>query len=183
MLLLAAAPQELDTLAGEVVGVGPVVAANRAAVLLERYRPDRVVLIGTGGSYPGGPPLNSAIAASKVGLSHGVAAMGLGYVPRPPIPIDTDTEMLAQLGLPAHPVLAVGAVTTDPILAGRLSDGWDVEHLECYSVAYACREAGIPFAVVLGISNLVGKDAHTQWLTNRESAQRAARLAIQVLFE
>lgn len=183
MLLLAAAPQELDTLAGEVVGVGPVVAANRAAVLLERYRPDRVVLIGTGGSYPGGPPLASAIAAGKVGLSHGVAAMGLGYVPRPPIPIEPDAEMLKQLNLPTYNVLAVGAVTTDPTLAERLSDGWEVEHLECYSVAYACREAGIPFAVVLGISNLVGKNAHSQWLTNRESAQQAARLAIQVLFE
>lgn len=181
MLLVAAASQELGELEGEVVGVGPVVAAARAARILERRRPDRVVMIGTAGAYPGGPPIGQAIAASRVGLSYGVASLGLGYVPRAPQPIDSDPEMLNILGLPRHNVLTVGAVTTDTTLAQRLSDGWSVEHLEAFAVALACREARIPFVAVLGIANDVGTDAHVQWLTHRDAAQQATRDAIQPL--
>ena len=68
MLLLAAARQELGDLDGEVVGVGPVVAAATAARILERRKPDRVALVGTAGSYDGGPPVGAAIAAARVGM-------------------------------------------------------------------------------------------------------------------
>ena len=139
------------------------------------------MLVGTGGAYSGGPPVGSVIAASRLGWSYGVAAMGLGYVPRPPPPIDGDLEMLDQLDLPRHPVLTVGAVTTDLGLAGRLADGWSVEHMEAYAVALACRDAMVPFVAVLGISNEVGRDAHVQWLTHREAALQAAQHAIAPL--
>lgn len=183
MLLMAAAREELGPLEGEVVGVGSVVAAARAARILEQRRPSRVVLLGTGGAYAGGPKVGSAIASARVGLSYGVAALGLGYVPRAPTPVDGDVEMLEVLGLPRHDVLTVGAITTDEHLARRLADGWTVEHLEAYGVALACREAGVPFVAVLGISNDVGADAHLQWLTNRDAAQQAARNALAPLLE
>lgn len=110
--------------------------------------------------------------------------MGLGYVPRPPQPVDCDPGLLAQLqGVPRHPVLTVGAITTDPTLASRLADGWAVEHLEAYGAAFACRESGVPFVAVLGISNEVGPDAHIQWLTHRDAAQEAARAAIAPLLQ
>ena len=181
MLLLAAAREELGDLEGEVVGVGPIVAAARAAFILARERPERVGLVGTGGSYRGGPAVGAAIVSRKLGLSYGVAAMGLGYVPRAPSPCVGDPDMIAALSVEAHNVLTVGAVTTDKQLADRLSDGWTVEHLEAFGVALACREAGIPFIAVLGISNTVGSDAHIQWLTNRDAAQQAARDAIAPL--
>lgn len=181
MLLLAAAREELGDLEGAVVGVGPVVAASRAARIVAERKPDRVVLIGTAGTYAGGPPVGSAIASARLGLSYGVAALGFGYVPRAPQPVDGDPEMLERLGLPRHNVLTVGAVTTDTTLAERLSDGWTVEHLEAFSVALACRDAKVPFVAVLGIANTVGADAHVQWLTNRDAAQQAARNAIAVL--
>ena len=182
MLLLAAARQELGDLDGEVVGVGPVVAAATAARILERRKPDRVALVGTAGSYDGGPPVGAAIAAARVGMSYGVATLGLGYVPRAPQPVDGDREMLETLGLPRHNVLTVGAVTTEALLAERLSDGWTVEHLEAFAVAWACKELRIPFVAVLGIANTVGSDAHVQWLTNRDAAQQAARDALAPLF-
>jgi futalosine hydrolase len=181
MLLLAAAREELGDLEGEVVGVGPVVAAARSAAILARVRPDRVGLVGTGGSYAGGPPVGTAVVSRKLGMSYGVATMGLGYVPRAPPPCDADHAMISALDLEPHNILTVGAVTTDTQLAERLSDGWTVEHLEAFSVALACREAGIPFVAVLGISNTVGSDAHIQWLTNRDAAQKAARDAIAPL--
>jgi len=175
MLVLAAAREELGELAGEVVGVGPIPAATRAAVLLERLHPRAVLLIGTAGAYPGGPAIGTAIAARRVGLSYGVAAMGLGYVPRPPPAIDGDATLLDQTGLARHDVLTTGAITTDPALARRFGDGWTVEHLEAYSVACACQQAQIPFVAVLGIANWVGPDAHAEWLIHREEAQAAAR--------
>jgi nucleoside phosphorylase len=181
MLLMAAVREELGDLEGEVVGIGPVVAAARASAILERRKPDRVILIGTGGSYPGGPPINTVIAGRMVGLSFGVAAMGLGYVPRPPAPVPGDEATLDRLALPRHDILTSGAVTTDLTLAKRLSDGWTVEHLEAYGVAVACQQAGIPFTAVIGISNLVGPDAHAQWLTHRDTAQDAARQAVRPL--
>ena len=184
MLVLAAAREELGDVPGEVVGVGPVVAAATAAQLLARHRPDAVVLIGTAGAYPGGPPIGQAIVSRRLGLSWGVAAMGLGYVPRAPGPLDGDAELLRGLeAVPAHNVLTVGAVTTDDTLARRLSDGWEVEHLEAYAVAHACHVAGIPFVACLGIANDVGPEAHVQWLSHRDAAQQAARDAIAPLLD
>jgi futalosine hydrolase len=182
-LLVAAAREELGDLPGEVVGVGPIVAGVRAATLLERKRPSRVVMVGTGGAYPNGPAIGLAVAGSRVGWSYGVATLGLGYVPRPPSPVECDPEMLERLTVPKLPILTVGAVTTDLALATRLADGWAVEHLEAYGVALACREAGVPFVCVLGISNDVGRDAHVQWLTHRDAAQEAARVAVAPLLE
>jgi len=181
MLLLAAAQEELGDLEGEVVGVGPIVAAARAAAILARVKPEQVGLVGTGGSYPGGPPVGAAVSSAKLGLSYGVATMGLGYVPRAPSPCEGDPNLISALEVEPHNILTVGAVTTDAQLAQRLSDGWTVEHLEAFGVALACREAGIPFIAVLGISNIVGADAHIQWLTNRDAAQQAARDAIAPL--
>lgn len=181
MLLVAAAAEELGDLDGEVVGVGPVVAAARAATLLATRRPDFVVMLGTGGSYEGGPAIGEAIASSRVGLSYGVAAMGLGYVPRPPAPVVADESLLQRLDVPRHAVLTTGAITTDHTLAERIADGYTVEHLEAFGVALACHQAGVPFVAVLGISNEVGADAHTQWLTHRDEAQQAARRAIAPL--
>ena len=182
MLLLAAVREELGDLEGEVVGIGAVVAAARAAAVLERRKPERVVLIGTCGAYPGGPAIGTAVASQMVGLSMGVAAMGLGYVPRPSPPVPGDEELLTRLNLPRHNVLTAGAVTTDLTLARRLSDGWTVEHLEAFGVAVACQQLGIPFVAVLGVSNQVGPEAHAQWLTHRDAAQDAARQAVRPLF-
>ena len=181
MLILAAVREELGDLDGEVVGIGPVVAAARAATILEQLKPKAVILLGTGGAYHSDPPIGIAVTSIKCGLSYGVAAMGLGYVPRPPAPVNCDEELLGQLEIPKMNVLTVGAVTTDLTLAERVSDGWEVEHLEAFGVATACHQAGIPFVCVLGISNRVGPDAHTQWLTNRDDAQDAARLAVTKL--
>lgn len=181
MLIMAAAREELGDLDGAVVGVGAVVAAARTAAILAERRPDSVLLIGTSGSYPGGPPIGTAIAARRVALSYGVAAMGLGYVPRPPAPVSCDESLLRGLDLPWFDMLTTGAITTDLTLAERIADGFLVEHLEAFGVAIACKQAGVPFAAVVGISNKVGPDAHTQWLTHRDAAQTAARRAIAPL--
>jgi nucleoside phosphorylase len=178
MLVVAAVEEELGDLPGAVVGVGPVVAAASAAAHLARRAPAAVLLIGTAGAYPGGPAIGSVVASARLGLACGVDALGLGYTPRPPPVLAGDPDLLDALdalGPVRCDVLTVSAISTDRELVRRLAEGWAVEHLEAYGVALACREAGVPFAAVLGISNDVGPDAHAQWLAHRDGAQRAAR--------
>lgn len=178
MLILAAASEELGDLPGMVVGVGAVIAAARASAIIAELKPDSILLIGTAGAYPGGPPIGSVISSRTTGLRSGVTAMGLGYTPRPPAPIEGSPAMMAKLTIEHHNVLTVPAVTTDETLAKRLADGYTVEHLEAFGVAAAAREVGIPFLAVLGIANIVGPDAHIEWLANRDDAQNAVRIAI-----
>ena len=181
ILFVAAVNEELGELEGEALGVGPVVTAARMARLLATRRPDGVVMVGTAGAYPGGLGIGKACKARRVGLADGAAAMGLGYTPRPPPPIPCDPRLSARVDLPEADVLTVGAITTDATLADRLSDGWSVEHLEAYGVAAACADAGVPFLVVLGIANRVGRNAHAEWLAWRNAAQSAAREAVMGL--
>lgn len=183
MLILAAAAEELGDLPGLIVGVGPVIAAARASAIIAEHKPDAILLIGTAGSYVGGPEIGQVISSRTVGLRSGVSAMGLGYTPRPPAPIEGSPTLMAKLDIEHHNVLTVPAVTTDETLALRLSDGYTVEHLEAFGVAAAAREVGIPFLAVLCITNIVGPNAHTQWLANRDSAQAAARAAIAPLIK
>jgi len=180
-MVVAATREELGPLAGEALGVGPVVVAARMATLLAQRRPDAVLLLGTAGSYPDGPAIGEPIAARRVGLSPSVAAMGLGYVPRPPVPLVCDPRMTSAIAAEKHDVLTVSAITTDPTLTQRLADSWQVEHMEAYGVAVACAQAGVPFACCLGIANAVGPDAHMEWLMHRNAAQDRAREAVAAL--
>jgi nucleoside phosphorylase len=181
LLIVSATREELGDLPGQPLGLGAVVSAATMGALVERERPDAVVMLGTGGAYRGGPALGTAVAGRRFGLSAGVAALGLGYVPHPPSPIEADLGLLSLLTLPRVDVLTVQAITTDADLADRLSDGWQMEHMETYGAAWACARAGVPFAAVLGITSQVGPEAHTQWLLHRHEAQACARAAVAPL--
>lgn len=182
ILLVSAVAEELGDLPGTALGIGHVTVAARLAALLSAEQPDGVVMIGTAGRYADGPDIGTACIGRRVGLSHGVAVMGLGYVPHPPPPIQCDPRLVGRSDLPLVDVLTVGAITTDPVLAGRLGDGWQIEQTEAYGVATACQQAGVPFAVVVGISNSAGAGAHAEWLSHRNAARAAARTAVSRLF-
>ncbi|MEC8424370.1 MAG: hypothetical protein VX000_11385 [Myxococcota bacterium] len=179
ILVVAAVREELGDLPGVALGVGPVVTAARMGRLLAEVAPTGVVMVGTAGAYPDGPAVGVAVQAGRLGLADGAAAMALGYTPLPPAPVPADHRVLPLLDLPICDVLTTGAVSTDPVLTGRLGDGWAVEHLECFGAAWACQDAGIPFTAVLGIANRVGPGAHAEWLTWRGRAQDVARDAVR----
>jgi purine-nucleoside phosphorylase len=178
VLLLSAVDAERRGLPGLSVGVGVVPAGIATARLLASERPSAVVLVGTAGAYAGGPPVGAVVAARRVGLVSGTATLGLGYVPLPPPPVAADPELLRRLSLPEADVACLVAITTDPALATAIGASWQVEHMEAYGVAAACAAAGVAFAVVLGITNVVGPSAHAEWLANREACQDAAAGAV-----
>ena len=181
ILYVAAVSEELGDLPGESLGVGALVAGVQMARLLSELRPRGVIMVGTGGAYEGSVPIGSACVARRVGYTSSAARMGLGYTPRPPDPVLCEQSLVEESGLPVVDVLTVSAITTDRLLGQRLADGWQVEHLEAFGAAWACAQAQVPFALVLGISNEVGPEAHVQWLTHRDAAQDAARLAVSPL--
>jgi nucleoside phosphorylase len=47
--------------------------------------------------------------------------------------------------------------------------------MEAYGAAWACQQLRVPFAVVVGITNVVGPTAHAEWLARRFSVQTAVR--------
>lgn len=179
--LVCATPEELGPFPGWELGLGSVPVAANLTKLLYAERPDAVLILGTAGSLPGGPALGSVVSARRIGFSPGVAAMGLGYIPKPPDPIFCDPTLLPELDLPQADILTVGAVTTDSVLVNRLSDGWQCEQMEAYGAAYACQQAKVPFAAVYGIANKCGPDAHAQWLAHVSEARTALHEAITQL--
>lgn len=171
--LVCATSEELGPFPGLELGLGSVRVAAKLAAHLERTRPQAVVIVGTAGSLPGGPPVGSVVTAKRIGFSPGVAAMGMGYVPKPAPPIYCDPTLVGSLGLHEVDVLTVGAVTTDSVLVNRLSDGWQCEQMEAYGAALACQQAKIPFAALYSIANLCGPEAHSQWLAHVAEAREA----------
>ena len=177
MILVAAVPEELGDLDGVALGVGVVPASIAMGRLLATQRPRGVVLVGTAGAY-GDLPIGAVIAAKRVGLVSGTATLGRGYVPLAPPPLEADATLRARLGLPEADVATLVAITTDTELSAKIGGSWQVEHMEAYAIAAACAAAGVPFAVVLGITNRVGPAAHAEWRANRERCQAAAVAAV-----
>jgi len=179
VLLCAAVDAERGGLPGAAVGVGPLRAALGAARLLAGQRPSGVLLVGTCGAYPGGPPVGALRVAGALGFADLGAAGGLGYTPLAPAPLQADVTLSAFFGVPAASVLTLGAITTDAAVAARLGEDWSLEHLEAYAVAAACADAGVPFAALLGVTNVVGPDAHAAWRANRGSVEAALGRAVE----
>lgn len=182
-LVVAAVEAELGTLPGHALGVGPVRAAATTGRLLAEFAPSAVILVGSAGAYPAGPPVGSAVASARLGWADGASTQGLAYAPLAPPPVLADPSLLAACDVPHASVLTVPAITTDPALTAALAsrdDGpWGVEHLEATAVALACAQVGVPFLALLGIANRVGPHAHEEWKQHRAAAEAAARHAAQ----
>ncbi len=184
---VAAVDAELGNLHAEVatfaLGVGMLAAGVRMAELLKEAHargalPARVLLVGTAGAYPDGegtPQVanGTVVTASSVALGSASAASGRGYVPLPPAPVN----LTPVADLPPARVACCTAITTDATSARALGATWQVEHMELFGVAHACARAGVPVTALLGITNVVGPEAHTQWKANRATVEAATREA------
>ena len=178
MLVLAAFPPELAALDATferaTVGVGLVEAALGAARVLRERKPDRVVLVGTVGAYPGsGLAIGEVVRAETVLL----AAPSGALIEAIPQRIDVDRSDPNDLASGTGVVVATTlVVTTDDAVAVALAaaTGVQVEHLEAFVVARACAEAGVRFAALFGVANTVGARGRDEWRENHERAAAAA---------
>ena len=181
VLLVSAVGSELGDLTGHALGVGPIEAGLSMASLLGKTNPDAVIFLGSAGLYPGHDELQigSVIVSERHHWRHAAQVTGDGYVPKPPQPIACAPHLVRATGLPAVDVVTVSAITTSPDIATQFSRTAPVEHMEAWAVARACEKVGVPMIAVLGLANIVGPQAHEQWLVHRAEAEKSAQAVVE----
>lgn len=181
-----------------VIGFGPVAAAARTSQLLTTLRPGRVLLLGIAGTFDAGRnPVGSAVAFTSVaidgiGAGQGKAFQGpraLGFPQWPGSPATTSFEVQDVLGLAAPDgtseallLTTCAASDSDEHASQRLTrfPTATAEDMEGFGVALSCAMAGVPCAIVRGISNLVGDRDPGHWRIPGALAS-ARRLALEIL--
>ncbi|GAA3386551.1 futalosine hydrolase [Cryptosporangium minutisporangium] len=204
VLLVTAVPAELDAALGDVApgpitglagGVGPVAAAVSTAMALASGEYDLVVSAGLAGGFAGRAPIGSVVVADTVrwadlgadteegfldltglGLAGGdvLSATGGRWV----------TDALGAAGVPA----LTGEVLTLATMTGTDRRGAELatvhptavaEAMEGYGVAWAARAAGVRWAELRAVSNLIGRRDRSAW--DIPAAFDALRRAISAL--
>jgi len=169
---------------GKAVGLGMAAAGPATARGILAVNPRAVVLVGSCGVFPNLPQYrpHDVLVANRVQLvSHAVNAGRSEF----PAPMQTAVECNPLLGAglaSGGGRVSLGAVactlarTTDDAMAAGIhpATGCDAENLEAFSVALACRAAEIPFAEVLGVSNIVGSTGIQDWMQFQRAAVNAA---------
>jgi nucleoside phosphorylase len=161
------------------VGVGTVDAGIGAAAAIAKAKPARVIFVGTAGVYPGAArelPVGAAAVAGELRLVSTASLRGEAYHPAPLVAAAATTPALrTRLAGAVATVACPLAITQSAALAKRIAaTGAALENLEAFAVARAAAAAGLPFAAVLGVSNVVGPRAHAEWRANHLAASRAA---------
>ncbi len=171
-------------------GFGPVTAAARAAELLARLAPARVLLVGIAGSFEAqAAPLGSATAFGLVRLDGLGVGSGEGFLPPSrlglpqwpgPPPIE---ERLALAGAAEPELLTVCSASASPAERAARARRYPRalgEDMEGFGVALACHLAGVPLAIVRGFSNAVGERDKDAWRID-EALAAARTLALEWL--
>lgn len=173
-----------------VSGMGKANAANAATLLIERFRPDLIILFGVGGAYPssGLRPGDIAIAEKEIYGDEGVLTSkgfrDTRFIGIPVLrtgrkkyfnefPMDRKlsrfiTKMLKVEGrtvVASGPFVTVSACTGTGKRAAELEDRHRAvcEDMEGAAVAQICALYSIPMAEVRGISNIVEKRDRSKW--------------------
>jgi nucleoside phosphorylase len=176
------------------VGVGMAVSGAGTANRLMQLSPRAVILLGSCGIYPNPleyRPLDMVVPRTCHLFDPSVAA-GKAEFPDPmQTVLDTHAPLsaglLAAAGPRAHAarVATTLAVTIDDGVARAVhpATGLDAENLELFPVAVACKAADIPFAAVLGVTNMVGSTGRVDWRQfQRDAAVGAAEVFLNWAF-
>jgi len=183
----------------ELCGFGPVAAAARAAGLIARHRPDRVLLAGIAGRLGDRLSIGRAYRFSEIAC-HGIGAgTGDGFQPAgamgwPHWPGDLADPAAAisdviTLGPPPGSAPSAGRLLTacaasatadDVALRRRAFPTAVAEDMEGFGVALACALARTPVCIVRGISNAVGDRQRSNW-NIPQALGSARRLALDAL--
>lgn len=189
-----------QSLALQLCGFGPVAAAARAASLISRYQPERVLLIGIAGTFrPDECPIGSAqrfeeTICDGVGVGSGEehqSAGKLGWLqfsggddaePKLSDTIRLDSSFVS--GIPSAGTLltccSASASKEDAAIRRQRFPHAIAEDMEGYAVAMACSLYSVPLQIVRGISNEVG-DRDTEHWRVTEALSSAAQLALQLM--
>jgi futalosine hydrolase len=185
----------------ELCGFGPVAAAARTALLVERLHPDRVVLVGIAGRLDDQFAIAAAyrfaqVACFGIGVGSGEAFLPAGAAEWPQWPGDPgdgspaigdliDCRSAGPATSRAGLLLtacAASATPDDVRLRKRWFPAAAAEDMEGFAVAFACRLRGVPLDVIRGISNTAGDRDKTRWDISG-GLRAAGDLAVQTIAE
>lgn len=174
------------SLRSDITGVGLVDAAAGTSRIVARHTPAALLFVGTCGAYPGsGFQIGQLLLARSVRLGSGdVASRAMRIPGLMPETLLTDPELTEQLRRRLSPppadaeVICTLGITESESLARQLESGIPrrVENLEAYPVLRAA--AGIPTAILLGVTNIVGPNGGKEWKEHFRSVMQAAVNAI-----
>ena len=183
----------------QLCGLGPIAAAARAAALVSRYKPDRVLLIGIAGAFDtDAHPVGSAcrfdqVACYGIGVGSGSKYAGAGSLgmlqfnggdANPKLGDVIDLISTFVRDVPCHGQLLTacsGSTNQDEVDQRKsLFPNAVAEDMEGFGVAMACTLAGVPLQIVRGISNRVGDRNHENWRVT-EALHAAAELAMKII--
>ncbi len=177
----------------ELCGFGPVVAAARTAFLIDKWRPEMVMLCGIAGSYSNDLPAGKAfqfrrVASYGVGAGQGTsfqtaAQMGWKQWEQDGLSLGDEIALKSCRGEQQSTrdllvsVSAASANQEEVDHKRRVYPLAAAEDMEGYSVAVAAALAGLSTRIVRGISNAAGDRRIDQWQI--QQAMAAADLLAQ----
>jgi futalosine hydrolase len=184
----------------ELCGFGSIAAAARTTALVARHAPRLVVLAGIAGRFDERLAIGSAhafrqVACFGIGAGTGVsfepaAALGWPQWPGDPVDVEAGIGDVINCGpAVATASSAAGLLVTACAASASEADVADrlrlfptalAEDMEGYGVALACRLAGVPLAIVRGISNTAGDRDKRRWRIT-DALEAAAALAGTIL--
>lgn len=163
-------------------GIGAVNAAFSLTRLLERSRPNAVLVCGVGGAYPdsGLEPKDVVCASSEIYADLGAQCPSgfldmhaLGF----PV-INADPPLFNQLPLDLLPLARRVPFATCTTCTGsdvtaaaiRRRTGAYVESMEGAAFVHVARLSNVPIGEIRGISNVVGERARRSWQLSEAAA-------------
>ncbi|WP_442509165.1 futalosine hydrolase [Novipirellula sp. SH528] len=178
--------------ATELCGFGQIAAAARTSLLIAKYRPKRIILVGIAGVFSGRGDVGSAYRFRKVtcdGIGVGAgetfrSASDIGWAHFADIGDAIEFGGWGDMSDVAEgQLLSVCAASQSVSEADARAERYpDVvaEDMEAFGVAMACQMHSVPLEVVRGISNDVGDRDHSRWQIDK-ALQAAAELVIRLL--
>ncbi len=181
LLICAAFPPEIRDIEGRVtgdvvtatLGVGLVSASSRISQLLERHGISRILFTGTCGILGPSPvSIGDVVRAKTIYSGDGETFNGANHIPDAMPTTVAPTQFLTpQKFIQECDVLSPLSITLSKdgmdALRSRFPDGI-AENLECFAVAWNAHQRRIPFEAILGVSNRIGPEGHTEWLEHHE---------------
>lgn len=181
-------------------GIGLTNAAHATTVLVDRYSPRTVILMGIGGAYPGsGLGMEDiAMAEKEIYADLGVPTKGGIYdIKETGFPLlkkgrktyynefmldrnllRQSRGALADITLKTGVFLTVSRITTSGEEAQRLRKTYNAicENMEGAAVAHICARYGVPMIEIRGISNIVNDRDPGKW--RKEAAAKKCQHAV-----
>lgn len=176
-------------------GIGKVNAAMSTTILLQQYKPDIVINIGSAGGFDEELEVGAVVISDEV-RHHDVDVTVFGYemgqVPQMPAAF-TSNEELIELAVKAVKEMgqheyAVGLIATgdsfmnDPVRVARVREHFPAmkaAEMEAAAVAQVCYQFDVAFVVIRALSDIAGKESSVSF---DEFLPMAAKHSTEIVF-